>query len=154
MNTDTYTILWGTASGQIPAPAAVPTSRPVRRKGVFRRAWKALSRALSFRRGAVQRKSSPHGSRMALLTERVLTSPGALEPNVREAIAARRGIPPELAGFLWKVSAGAHTVTDEDIAALRSAGFTEDQIFEATVSAALGEGLKRLRTGLDALWGV
>jgi alkylhydroperoxidase family enzyme len=91
---------------------------------------------------------------MALLTERVLTSPGALEPHVREAIAAGRGLPPGLAAYIEKVSLRAHEVTDEDIEALKRAGFTEDQIFEATVSVALGAGLKRLRAGLDALWGV
>lgn len=152
MNTDTYTILWKSASEELPPDPSAP-SRPIRRKGFFRRTWKALRRTFSFDRGEA-RKSAPHASLMALLTERVLTSPGELEPHVREAIAAGRGIPPALAEYIQKVNLHAYKVTDEDIEALRRAGLTEDQIFEATVSAALGAGLKRLRAGLDALWGV
>lgn len=154
MNTDTYTILWGTADPELdPARSPGPASRPLRRKSWWRRTWKAFRRAVSLRRGEAQR-NDPNARRMALLTERVLTSPGALEPHVREAIAAGRGVPPGLADYVRKVSFAAHTVTDEDIEALKRAGFTEDQIFEATVSVALGAGLKRLRAGLDALWGV
>jgi hypothetical protein len=156
MNTDTYTILWGTATPESeldPASSTSPASRPIRRKGWWRRTWKALQRAVSLRRGEA-RQSDPHASRMALLTERVLTSPGALEPHVREALAAGRGVPPGLADYVRKVSLAAHTITAEDIEALKRAGYTEDQIFEATVSVALGAGLKRLRAGLDALWGV
>jgi alkylhydroperoxidase family enzyme len=44
-------------------------------------------------------------------------------------------------------------VTDEDIGALREAGYTEDQIFEATVSVALGTALMRLEAGMTALRG-
>ena len=154
MNTDTYTILWGTATPEPDPDPTRSTSRPVRRKGWWRRTWKALQRAVSLRRGVEAKKSDPHASRMALLTERVLTSPGALEPHVREAIAAGRGLPPGLAEYIRKVSLNANEVTDEDVESLKRAGFTEDQIFEATVSVALGAGLKRLRAGLDALWGV
>lgn len=156
MNTDTYTILWGTAATEPnpdPKRPRRPASRPIRRKGWWRRTWKALRRAMTRRRGEAA-KSDPHASRMALLTERVLTSPGALEPHLREAIAAGRGLPPGLAEYVKKVALNANEVTDEDVEALKRAGFTEDQIFEATVSVALGAGLKRLRAGLDALWGV
>jgi hypothetical protein len=34
---------------------------------------------------------------------------------------------------------------------LRAAGYSEDQIFEATVSCALGAGLRRLDAGLSAI---
>jgi hypothetical protein len=49
-----------------------------------------------------------------------------------------------------KVSEHAHLVTDEDIADLHKAGYTDDQIFEATVSAALGAGILRLECVLRA----
>jgi alkylhydroperoxidase family enzyme len=153
MNTDTYTILWESARPDPPpGQGPAPTSRPVRRKGFFRRTWKALARALSFQ--AETKKTDPHASRMALLTERVLTSPGILEPHVREGIAAGRAIPPALAAYLEKVNLHAYKITDEDVEELKRAGLSEDEIFEATVSAALGAGLKRLRAGLDSLWGV
>lgn len=151
MNTDTYTILWESARPEPPAPGPAPSSRPLRRKGFFRRTWKALVRALSFQSDA---KTDPHASRMALLTERVLTSPGVLEPHVREGIASGRAVPPALAEYIDKVARHAYKITDEDVEALKRAGLSEDEIFEATVSAALGAGLKRLRAGLDSLWGV
>ena len=49
-----------------------------------------------------------------------------------------------LARYLAKVRARAYTVTDDDVEGLKRAGFTEDEIFEATVSVAIGEGLRRL----------
>ena len=56
-----------------------------------------------------------------------------------------------LGPYVNKVVERAYTVTDEDITGLREAGYTEDQIFEATVSAALGAGLVRLNSGIGAL---
>jgi alkylhydroperoxidase/carboxymuconolactone decarboxylase family protein YurZ len=41
--------------------------------------------------------------------------------------------------------------TDEDIAGLHQAGYSEDEIFEITLSAALGAGLARLERGFAAL---
>lgn len=92
-----------------------------------------------------------HGKRMEELTRRVLASPGALDAEMRAAIAAGKDVPPALAPYITKVVQHAYKVTDEDILALREAGYSEDEIFEATVAAALGAGLKRLRTGLVAL---
>lgn len=52
-----------------------------------------------------------------------------------------------------KVARHAYTVTDGDIAALREAGYSEDAIFEITLSAAVGAGLARLERGLAVLRG-
>ena len=38
----------------------------------------------------------------------------------------------QLAPYLAKVRARAYTVTDDDVERLKRAGFTEDEIFEAT----------------------
>jgi alkylhydroperoxidase family enzyme len=59
--------------------------------------------------------------------------------------------PTEMAAYLAKVSAAAYTVTDEDVAALKAAGISEDVIFEQTVAVAVAEGLRRLDAGLAAL---
>ena len=40
--------------------------------------------------------------------------------------------------YVKKVAKHAYEVTDKDMTALRQAGYSDDQIFEATVSAALG----------------
>ena len=59
------------------------------------------------------------------------------------AIAASIPADPRLEAYLDKVRRRAYTVTDEDVAALRDAGVGEDEIFEQTVAAAIGEGLRR-----------
>ena len=96
-----------------------------------------------------------HAGKMQRLVERVLNAPGELDSGARRAILEERtdGVPPALLPYLDKVAHRAWTVTDEDVEALRRAGLSEDQIFEATVTAAVGAGLKRLRAGLAALDG-
>jgi len=42
-------------------------------------------------------------------------------------------------------------VTDGDVDELRAAGFSEDEIFEQTVSTAVAAGLERLEAGLMSL---
>lgn len=94
-----------------------------------------------------------HAGKMKRLVERVLNAPGELDPRARQALLEERteGVPPALLPYLEKVAHSAWTVTDEDIEELRRAGISEDQIFEATIVAAVGAGLKRLRAGLAAL---
>jgi alkylhydroperoxidase family enzyme len=60
-------------------------------------------------------------------------------------------IPADLASYLNKVALHAYKTTDEDIAALRQVGYSEDAIFEITLSAALAAGLARLERGLAIL---
>jgi len=62
-------------------------------------------------------------------------------------------IPTDLADSLNKMALHAYKTTDEDIQALRQAGYSEDAIFEITLSTALGAGLARLERGLAALKG-
>jgi alkylhydroperoxidase family enzyme len=85
------------------------------------------------------------------LKEAVLSALGALDLALRKAASQQEAIPGVLGPYVKQVSERAYTVTDEDIATLREAGYTEDQIFEATVSAALGAGLVRLNSGITAL---
>jgi alkylhydroperoxidase family enzyme len=76
-----------------------------------------------------------------------LTAPGGdtavalrkalLEGRVSEAPAA-------LGPYLDKVRRSAWTITDEDVEALKRQGYTEDQIFEVTASAAIGAALMRM----------
>ena len=70
---------------------------------------------------------------------------------LREAAKPDRAAPPELAGYLDKVRTGAFRVTDADVEALKDAGFSDDEIFEQTVAAAVGAGLARLDAGLKAM---
>lgn len=70
---------------------------------------------------------------------------------LRQAAKPERPAPPEFVHYLEKVRLHAYKVTDEDVEALKRAGFTEDQIFEQTVSAAVAAGLERLDAGLATI---
>ncbi|HEV2863502.1 MAG TPA: hypothetical protein VGX48_20985 [Pyrinomonadaceae bacterium] len=93
----------------------------------------------------------PYEKKLALLRKSVLSEPGALDPSVRRAICDGHELPDPLGAYVGKVAEHAHAVSDEDIAELHRAGYTDDQVFEATVSAALGAGLFRLGRILAAL---
>jgi alkylhydroperoxidase family enzyme len=70
---------------------------------------------------------------------------------VRHAAARGEPVPEELEAWVAKVREHAYTATDADVDALRAAGYSEDQIFEATVAAAVGAGLARFDAGVAAL---
>ena len=93
---------------------------------------------------------TPYSGKIARLRSAGLGQPGALSPEERRA-CAEGDPPPPLAAYVDKVRRHAYQVTDDDINALREAGCSEEEIFEATVSAALGAGLCRLETGLALL---
>jgi hypothetical protein len=71
--------------------------------------------------------------------------------ELREIVAAPAPAPPAFEPYLAKVRGRAYTVTDEDIGALEGAGFSEDEVFEQTVTVAITEGLRRLDAGLGAI---
>jgi len=80
-----------------------------------------------------------------------MTRYDSLVERLRRAAQPGRESPPEFAPYLDKVRRNAYQVTDEDIQALRDAGYSEDVIFEQTVSVAVAAGLKRLDAGLGML---
>jgi alkylhydroperoxidase family enzyme len=81
----------------------------------------------------------------------VRTAYDKLVEDLRNASRPDRPAPPDFALYLDKVRTHAYRVTDADVQALKDAGYSEDQIFEHTVSAAVGAGLARLEAGLGAL---
>jgi alkylhydroperoxidase family enzyme len=81
----------------------------------------------------------------------VLSELGTLDLAVRKAASQAEAIPGVLGLYVKLVAERAYAVTDENIATLRETGYTEDEIFEATASAAVGAGLVRLNSGLTAL---
>src|SRR2546422_9978138 len=95
--------------------------------------------------------ADPHASDMQRLVEAVLAGPGTLDPDIRRAAAEGGDVPEALRGYLDKVARHAYKVTDEDVEGLRAAGYSEDQIFEATVRCALGACMRRLEAGLSAI---
>ena len=82
----------------------------------------------------------------------ILSGPARLAPEVRRAAFDGRGeVPPEATAYLDKVRRHAYKVTDADVTALRTAGWDDERIYEITVAAAAGQGLRRLDLGLAAL---
>ena len=86
---------------------------------------------------------------VARLCESVLRAPATLDAARREA-AARGDLEGAAAAFVRKVRDASYKVTDEDFAAMEASGLTEEQVFELTVSAALGAAKERL-DGVNAL---
>ena len=64
--------------------------------------------------------------------------------ELRSVVASSPPAAAEMAAYLEKVRERAYAVVDRDIEALKEAGFSEDEIFEQTVAAAIAEGLRRL----------
>ena len=71
--------------------------------------------------------------------------------RLREASRPEREQPAAARVYLETVRLHAYRVTDDDVARLREAGLSEDEIFEATVAAAVGAGLERFAAGVGAL---
>jgi hypothetical protein len=68
-----------------------------------------------------------------------------------DAVDALPPAPEAMAPYLHKVRTCAYEIEDADVEALGEAGCSEDEIFEQTVAAAVGEGFRRFEAGLRAL---
>jgi alkylhydroperoxidase family enzyme len=86
-------------------------------------------------------------------THSVLESKGDTPAQLRWAVFHRHmdEVPAALRSYLSKVAEHAYKITDEDVDALKRAGYSDDAIFELTASAALGAAVTRLEKGLIAL---
>jgi len=88
---------------------------------------------------------------MERLRYAVVSGPGALAPNIRQAICEGDYTSAPLGSFAQKVADHAFMVNDDDIRELHRAHYSDDQISEAAVSASLGAGLYRLDRVLTVL---
>jgi alkylhydroperoxidase family enzyme len=87
------------------------------------------------------------------LPERRIEDPPSLAAlrRMRADVEAGSSSPPALERYLAKVREHANTVTDAEVAALLSAGVTQEQIYLVTMYAAMTAGLERFEAGLRAL---
>jgi alkylhydroperoxidase family enzyme len=103
-------------------------------------------------------------SQLNQLSEAVLMSTGGTTSELRSKIVAWAAqldaapdapsdLPETIRNYVKKVVLYAYKTTDADVQQLKDSGYSEDAIFEITVTAALGAGLKRLNTGLALLRG-
>ena len=71
--------------------------------------------------------------------------------QLRAAVAALPPAPAAMASYLDTVRTRAYEIEDADVEALKADGLSEDEIFEQTVAAAVGEGFRRLEAGMRAV---
>jgi alkylhydroperoxidase family enzyme len=84
------------------------------------------------------------------LLRHVSSAAGTTTPAERGAAASWASSDAALTDYLRAVESSAWAITDEQVAALR-ARFSDDQLFELTVAAALASGVRRMRRGLEAM---
>jgi hypothetical protein len=89
-------------------------------------------------------------ARKAVVT-RILEGDGTASHAQRRAAFDNAGVAAPLHTLIDKVAKCAHTVTDEDIATAVAAGFSDDQIFEIVVCAAVGQATRQYDTAFAAL---
>ena len=85
------------------------------------------------------------------IEHRILTGPGMAPPELRAKAFDDRDLPEPLAALVDKVAKRSFQVTDGDFAAALAAGYTEDQLFELVICAAVGESGRLYQAGLAAL---
>lgn len=85
------------------------------------------------------------------LVARVREGAGQASQEMRQAAFDNAGLAEPMRILVEKVAQHAYQVTDEDVAAVRAAGFSEDQIFELVVCAAIGQATRQYDAARSAL---
>jgi alkylhydroperoxidase family enzyme len=85
------------------------------------------------------------------LVSRILEGDGEASRSERRAAFDNSGLVEPLSTLVDKVARHAYRVTDEDFAAVRVAGLSEDQTFEIVVCAAIGVATRQYDIALLAL---
>ncbi len=85
------------------------------------------------------------------VVERVLHGAGTTTSDERRGAFENRDVQPAARALIDKVTKHAWQVTDEDVAAAKRAGLSDDQLFELSVAAALGQSTRQLEVALAAL---
>ncbi len=87
----------------------------------------------------------------SVVVERALHGPGKAGGDARRAAFDNTAVPEGARALIDKVAKNAYKVIDEDIAAAKAAGFSEDQLFELVVCAALGQATRQLDAAFAAV---
>jgi hypothetical protein len=85
------------------------------------------------------------------LEDRILHGEGRASPEQRARAFGNTGLSGPLEGLLGKVATGPAQIRDADFAAARAAGFSEDELFELVICAAVGQSARLYDAGLAAL---
>lgn len=87
----------------------------------------------------------------AALVARILEGGGTASRTQRRAAFENAELAQPIGALIDKVASRACEIVDEDIAAARAWGLSEDQIFEIVVCAAVGEAVRQYEAALAAL---
>ena len=85
------------------------------------------------------------------LVDRVLNGAGRASAEQRARAFSNDGLAPPLDALVGKVATTPTLVTEADFAAAKASGFSEDQLFELVICAAVGESARLYEAGLAAL---
>jgi hypothetical protein len=85
------------------------------------------------------------------LVDRVLNGEGRASAEQRACAFSNAGLPAPLQALIGKVASSPAQVTDADFAAAKASGFSEDQLFELVICAAVGQSARLYEAGLAAL---
>jgi alkylhydroperoxidase/carboxymuconolactone decarboxylase family protein YurZ len=85
------------------------------------------------------------------LVNRILHGSGRAPADHRARAFGNGELPEPLRPLLDKVATKSAQVTDADFATAMEAGFTDDQIFELVICAAVGQSTRQYEAGLAAL---
>ena len=85
------------------------------------------------------------------LVARLLEGGGRASRSQRRAAFDNRALDEPLRTLIDKVAESPTRVTDEDIASVKTAGWSEDQVFELIVCAAVGQSTRQYEAGLAAM---
>jgi hypothetical protein len=85
------------------------------------------------------------------LQDRILHGEGRAPTELRARAFANDALPPPLDELIGKVATRPAQVTEADFATAKAAGYSEDQLFELVVCAAVGQSARLYDAGLAAL---
>ena len=91
------------------------------------------------------------GEARKTLLKRILEGTGKAPSSERRAAFSNRDLSGPLGVLVDKVALRSDRITDQDINAARESGFSEDQIFEIVVCAAVGQANRQYETALATL---
>ena len=86
-----------------------------------------------------------------LLVNRILQGSGRASADQRARAFDDANLPEPLRPLLDKVATTSAQVTDADFAVAAEAGFSDDQLFELVICAAVGQSTRQYEAGLAAL---
>jgi hypothetical protein len=85
------------------------------------------------------------------LVLRILGPDGEAAPELRTSAFDNAELPQPLGSLLRNVARVAGHLTDDDINVAKAAGYSDDQLFELVICAAVGAATRQYEAGLSAL---